>query len=166
MENFNAVDFEKNFFLQIRYCFEEKTHESLNLRFFGMSHFRKFACENSRFLLLLRENEKFCLFRAFLDLLILKNGFSTRQVLNWKEYNTQVCGIEKTTHQILTWRIYNMSDFEMKRKNNESGFDLKEATRQILSLKKYKASDFEFKEHEALDFEIKLLLLVRFWHGK
>ena len=80
---------------------------------------------------LLRENDIFWLFRAF-----LKN-----MILNWNFLYVADLELKNTTRHNLNLRKYNASDFE-----------LKNTTRHFLSLKKYNASDFELKKLQRVRF--------------
>ena len=77
--------------------------------------------------------------------MILKKNLATRQILNKKEYKASKIELEEN----------NASNFECK-KYNASDFELKETTRQILKLRK----------HKALEFELKILIHVRFGIGR
>ena len=104
-----------------------------------------FAHKDQASFFLIRENDIFCDFRAFREIMILKRNLATRQILNWKGNNASQFDLKEN----------NASDFELN-KYSASEFELKETTRQILNLRKPKASEFE----------LKLLLHVRFGIGK
>ena len=123
----------------------QKTNQILNLRCFGISDSRKLCTQISSFFFFNPWKRYYLRFSCFSWINDFEKNLATRQILNWKGNNASQFDLKEN----------NASDFELK-KYSASEFETKETTRQILKLRK----------HKALEFELKLLLHVRFGIGK
>ena len=144
LKSYNALDFLMKFSLHVRYFFEKKTLQFLNLRFPRCRIWKKFAYKRITLPSLLREYDNFCVSCDLNSIIFLKKIPTTRQILEWKEYNA--------------------SKFELK-ENNASDSDLKvlQLVRfwienftkcQILNWRKTQRVRFWIERSYSSDFEI------------
>ena len=177
LKSYNALDFSMKFSLHVRYCIEKKTIQFLNSRFSVCRIWKKFAYKKSRFLLLLRVYDNFCVSRAFFRSYFWKQILTTRHILKWKEYNASKFELTEknasdsdlknlqlvrfwieslTTCQISNWKNYHKSVFELK----------KNTTRQILNWRKLLVRFWNLKNAQSVRVWNKILLEVRCRIGK